>query len=119
LSAGQLAAASHLSPGAATTALDRLERAGYAVRTRGAQDRRSVLVELTPLARQRIEEVYGPVGTEGLQLLDHYSDGELRFLSAFLRNGIALQEKHASLIRARESPTGEALVAETRTSQEN
>jgi len=99
LSAGQLAAASGLSPGAATTALDRLERAGYAVRTRGAHDRRSVLVEMTPVARQRIEELYGPVGEEGRRLLERYSDEELRFLSAFLRDGLALQAKHAALIR--------------------
>lgn len=104
LSAGQLASASGLSPGAATTALDRLERAGYALRTRGAQDRRSVLVELTPLARQRIEELYGPVGREGRQSLERYSDEELRFLSAFLRDGRALQIKHAAFLRD-EAPT--------------
>jgi DNA-binding MarR family transcriptional regulator len=102
LSAGQLAVASSLSPGAATTALDRLERAGYALRTRGVQDRRSVLVEMTPLARQRIEELYGPVGREGQQFLQRYSDDELRFLSAFLRDGRGLQLKHAALIRAGE-----------------
>jgi DNA-binding MarR family transcriptional regulator len=103
LSAGQLASASGLSPGAATTALDRLERAGYALRTRGARDRRSVLVEMTHLARQRIEELYGPVGTEGRQFLERYSDDELRFLSAFLRDGRALQIKHAALVRAQET----------------
>ena len=106
LSAGQLAAASGLSPGAATTALDRLERAGYALRTRGAQDRRSVSVELTSLARQRIEGLYGPVGTEGRQLLERYTDDELRFLSAFLRDGRALQVKHAALLRNGESTPG-------------
>src|SRR6516164_6413987 len=100
LSAGQLASASGLSPGAATTALDRLERAGYALRTRGAHDRRSVLVEMTPLARQRIEDLYGPVGTEGRQFLERYSDDELLFLNAFLRDGRALQIKHAALVRA-------------------
>ncbi|HEY7021465.1 MAG TPA: MarR family transcriptional regulator [Ktedonobacterales bacterium] len=100
LSAGQLASASGLSPGAATTALDRLERAGYALRTRGAHDRRSVLIELTPLARQRIQELYGPVGTEGRQFLERYSDDELRFLSAFLRDGRALQIKHVALLRS-------------------
>jgi DNA-binding MarR family transcriptional regulator len=115
LSAGQLAAASGLSPGAATTALDRLERAGYALRTRGAQDRRSVSVELTALARQRIEDLYGSVGTEGRQLLERYTDDELRFLSAFLRDGRALQVKHAALLRAGEStPSASAnIVGET------
>ena len=119
LSAGQLAAASGLSPGAATTALDRLERAGYALRTRGAQDRRSVLVALTPLARQRIEESYGPVGTEGRQLLDRYSDEELRFLSAFLRDGRALQVKHAALLRAGESSSSASPQSETDISLED
>jgi len=119
LSAGQLAAASGLSPGAATTALDRLERAGYALRTRGAHDRRSVLVELTPLARQRIEELYGPVGREGRQLLDRYSDEELRFLSAFLRDGLALQVKHAALLRAGESSSSASSQLETDTSLED
>jgi DNA-binding MarR family transcriptional regulator len=119
LSAGQLAAASGLSPGAATTALDRLERAGYALRTRGAQDRRSVLVELTALARQRIEDFYGPVGTEGRQLLERYADDELRFLSAFLRDGRALQVKHAALLRAGESSSSASPQSETDISLED
>src|SRR5947207_14950505 len=50
LSAGQLARASGLSPAATTTALDRLERAGYARRVAHPGDRRGVLVELTPVA---------------------------------------------------------------------
>ena len=72
-----------------------------------------MVVELTPLARQRIEELYGPVGTEGLQLLNCYDDDELRFLSAFLRDGITLQVKHASLIRAGGIPRDEALAEES------
>jgi DNA-binding MarR family transcriptional regulator len=119
LSAGQLASASGLSPGAATTALDRLERAGYALRTRGAQDRRSVLVEMTPLARARIEDMYGPVGTEGRQFLERYSDEELRFLSAFLREGRVLQIKHAALVRAQGSAHESVANPERRMAQEH
>jgi DNA-binding MarR family transcriptional regulator len=118
LSAGQLASASGLSPGAATTALDRLERAGYALRTRGAQDRRSVLVELTPLARARIEDLYGPVGTEGRQFLERYSDEELRFLSAFLRDGRALQIKHAALVRGQDNASRALSYPERNVAQE-
>jgi DNA-binding MarR family transcriptional regulator len=103
LSAGQLARASGLSPGAATTALDRLERAGYAIRMRGAHDRRSVLVELTPVARQLIDDLYGPVGREGQAFLARYSDEELIFLREFLRAGRALQTKHAARIRSGET----------------
>src|SRR3954471_7460715 len=47
LTAGELASAAGLSPGAVTTALDRLERAGFARRARDPDDRRRVLVEPT------------------------------------------------------------------------
>src|SRR5580693_2437800 len=49
--AGKLAAATGLTSGAITTALDRLERAGYARRADDPSDRRRVLVELTAKAR--------------------------------------------------------------------
>ena len=100
LSAGQLAQASALSPGATTTALDRLERAGYARRVRDPEDRRSVLVELTPEARRLIDEIYGPLGEAGRAHLARYSNEELRFLRDFLREGRALQVEHAARIRA-------------------
>ena len=50
ITAGALAEATGLTSGAMTTALDRLERAGYARRVRDRGDRRRVLVELTPKA---------------------------------------------------------------------
>src|SRR6185503_10609069 len=74
LTAGQLAQASGLSPGATTTALDRLERAAYARRVRDPADRRGILVELTPEARRLIEETYGPIGRAGMARLSRYSD---------------------------------------------
>ena len=100
LTAGQLAQASGLSPGATTTALDRLERAGYARRVRYPSDRRGILVELTPEARRLIDEIYGPIGRAGLARLSSYTDEELVLLRDFLREGRALQVEHAALIRA-------------------
>jgi DNA-binding MarR family transcriptional regulator len=100
MSAGQLAQASGLSPGAATTALDRLEQAGYARRVRDPNDRRSVLIELTPQAQQLIDEIYGPIGKAGQAHLARYTDGELAFLRDFLREGRALQTEHAARLRA-------------------
>src|SRR3954454_8030194 len=99
LTAGQLAQASGLSPGATTTALDRLERAGHARRVRDVADRRSVLVELTPTAQQQLEECYGPIGREGQERLARYSDAELSFLRAFLEEVRAFQERHAARLR--------------------
>ena len=44
MAAGELADESGLSPGAITTVLDRIERAGYANRVADPDDRRRVLV---------------------------------------------------------------------------
>ena len=104
MTAGQLAQASGLSPGAATTALDRLEQAGYARRVRDPNDRRSVFIELTPEAQQLIDEIYGPIGQAGRVSLARYTDEELAFLRDFLREGRALQTEHAARIRAGRLP---------------
>ena len=58
LPAGRLAEAAGLTSGAMTTALDRLERAGFVRRVRDREDRRRVLVELTPEAGRVTTEFY-------------------------------------------------------------
>ena len=106
--AGQLARAAGLSPGAMTVAIDRLERAGYARRARAPEDRRSVLVEITPKGRSRSGQLYGPIGREGVASLERYGDPELRLLRDFLRAARELQEHHAARIatgRARGRPS--------------
>jgi len=57
--AGRLADETGLTTGAITTVLDRLERAGFARRTRDPADRRRVLVELAPEARSGAGDYYG------------------------------------------------------------
>jgi DNA-binding MarR family transcriptional regulator len=96
--AGRLARLVGLSPGAMTIAIDRLERVGYARRLRAPDDRRSVLVEVTPKGRSRSEQIYGPIGKEGVASLDRYTDADLQLLRDFLRAARELQERHASRI---------------------
>jgi DNA-binding MarR family transcriptional regulator len=92
MSAGRLAERARLSPGATTALIDRLERKGYARRTRDTEDRRRVLVEIAPEMRDRAEELYG-TPAEGAAGLSAYSDDELEFLIAFLRGSVAYQEE--------------------------
>ncbi len=99
--AGRLARLVGLSPGAMTVAIDRLERVGYARRLRAPDDRRSVLVEVSPKGRSRSEQIYGPIGQEGVASLDRYTDAELALLRDFLRAARELQEQHAIRIAAR------------------
>ncbi len=100
MGAGQLARLAGLSPSAMTTALDRLERAGYAQRVRNPTDRRSVRVEATPNALRSSECLYGPLVAAGHERLRQYTDAELRLLREFLQASRALQGEHADRIRS-------------------
>jgi len=92
MTAGRLAERARLSPGAMTALLDRLEARGLARRVRDTEDRRRVLVEVAPQARERAEELYG-TPEEGTAELSIYSDEQLEFLIAFLRGSVAYQEE--------------------------
>jgi len=95
MTAGHLAERARISPGAMTTLLDRLERKGLARRTRDTEDRRRVLVEVTPELRRMARELYGSP-EEGAKALEMYSDEQLEFLIEFHRGSVAYQQ---SLIR--------------------
>jgi len=101
LSAGALAAASGLTSGAITAVVDRLERLGYAHRVTDPSDRRRVLVELTPKARELSWELFGPLAEAVAPLLADYSDDQLRLLIDFHRLGREVQQQHAAWLRAR------------------
>jgi DNA-binding MarR family transcriptional regulator len=99
MTAGHLAERAHMSPGAMTTLLDRLERKGFARRRRDTTDRRRVLVEVTPELRQLARELYGSVD-DAVASLERYSNEQLRFLIEFHRGNVEYQHH---LIRRVES----------------
>ncbi len=92
MTAGRLAERARLSPGAITALVDRLEEKGLARRTRDTEDRRRVLVEVTPELRRRAELLYGSP-SEGEQELESFTDEQLEFLIAFHRGSVAYQEE--------------------------
>jgi DNA-binding MarR family transcriptional regulator len=96
LAAGQLAAATGLTTAAITTVLDRLERAGYARRTRDSGDRRRVLVELTPESARGAAAFYREHARRGEQLLDRYTADQLEMLLEFVRQGREFNELKAA-----------------------
>ena len=61
VTAGRLAEESGLTTGAVTAMIDRLERAGHVRRVRDEEDRRRVLVEVTPRTRRAAEKLYEPL----------------------------------------------------------
>jgi DNA-binding MarR family transcriptional regulator len=98
ITAGELAVAVGLSPGAVTTALDRLEERGFVKRTRDPDDRRRVMLELTPEANRRAWEAYGPLGEMGAPVVGELSDRQLEAVIHFLRGGTEINERRADQI---------------------
>jgi DNA-binding MarR family transcriptional regulator len=105
MTAGRLAERARLSPGAMTALLDRLEKRGFARRTRDTKDRRRVLVEVTPELRQMAAQLYG-TPDEGADVLAAYTNEQLELLISFLRCNVAYQEermRRLETLKAREA----------------
>jgi DNA-binding MarR family transcriptional regulator len=98
VAAGRLAEASGLTTAAVTAVIDRLEKAGYARRLGDPADRRRVLVELTPLARERSGVIWGPLA-ELHRTLGSYSVEQLELLRDFSRMGREHNERRAAEVR--------------------
>jgi DNA-binding MarR family transcriptional regulator len=95
----RLADLNPLSRPAMTTVVDRLEKAGYARRRPDSEDRRRVLVELTPLAQEHAMEVYGPFARMSQDEFSRYSAPELELFIRFLRHANQMTERHFEDIR--------------------
>jgi DNA-binding MarR family transcriptional regulator len=94
----RLADESRISRPAMTTALDRLEKAGYAKRTPDSGDRRRVLVEMTPLARERTWEIYGPFSDLTDKVFGRYSVEELEVVLRFMRQALEMNAEQLERI---------------------
>jgi DNA-binding MarR family transcriptional regulator len=102
LGAGALAEATGLTSGAMTTALDRLERSGYARRVPDPGDRRRVLVELTDRAAEIADRFYSGHQGEARRLYEQYTEADIELLLAFVRQGREFNERQAALLEAEE-----------------
>ena len=99
MSAGELTAAAKLSPAATTTAIDRLERAGFVTRSRDAANRRRVLVAATEAARAAEREVFRPVGEAGTMALRRYGEDQLAVIIDFLETARRVQEEQTARLK--------------------
>jgi DNA-binding MarR family transcriptional regulator len=81
-----------VSTGAMTNRLDKLERAGLIRRAPDPQDRRGVLLELTPAGEARLEEYIDAGATRERELLDRLTLAEKRKLNHLLSKLLASLE---------------------------
>ncbi|RPF34727.1 MarR family winged helix-turn-helix transcriptional regulator [Streptomyces sp. TLI_185] len=90
LTAGDLAARAHVTTGAVTGILNRLERAGYVIRRPDPTDRRRVRVAALPDAEARVREVYEPYYARLNELFAEYSPDEIAVLTDWFTRASAL-----------------------------
>ncbi|MGK5638261.1 MarR family winged helix-turn-helix transcriptional regulator [Streptomyces sp. URMC 126] len=95
MSPGELATAAGLTTGGVTTAIDRLERSGYATRARDTADRRRVIVEPTEKGYAMVAEIFTPIAREGAEYLRGLGADTLAEMVAFLRFATRQQRDHA------------------------
>jgi DNA-binding MarR family transcriptional regulator len=105
MTAGQLANLIGLTSGATTTAIDRLERAGYVHRQPDPSDRRRVLVEASKHGAHQAFSLFDDLLERTAQLSAGYSNDQLTLLLELLERFRALIAEHTTTLRAQATST--------------
>ena len=100
LTAGRLSSLLGTSTGATTAVIDRLERIGHIHRTRSDEDRRKVTLHFEALARQLAGAYFGPLGALTSEVMDGYTEAELRTIHSFL---IGMRQAYTKHLQAMEA----------------
>jgi DNA-binding MarR family transcriptional regulator len=95
LSPGRLTEALMISTGGMTSRLDRLERSGLVVRRADPDDRRALLVTLTPAGRELIDEAVGAGLAVQQRLLGDLTAAQQRKVNDLLRELLASMENRS------------------------
>ncbi len=99
VTAGELAREAGLTTGAVTSVIDRLERAGYVERESDPNDRRKVLVKMTPAAFEAVYSIWGPETQDYIEQMSSLPRQQLEAFIAFMREANEIQRKHLDRIR--------------------
>ena len=98
--AGELSKATGLSSGATTTLIDRLEKAGFAVRKDDPNDRRRQMVRLSDRGSKRCEAIYEPIRKDLFRLWSSYTADELELVEGFITKGVKLHAESLERLRS-------------------
>jgi DNA-binding MarR family transcriptional regulator len=101
MSAGQLASAIGLTSGATTTAIDRLERAGYVHRRNDPNDRRRVLVVASEDGARQAFALFDGLLDALARLAGTYTDEQLALLQGLIRDLRQIITAYAAELRNR------------------
>ncbi|WP_217208768.1 MarR family winged helix-turn-helix transcriptional regulator [Streptomyces sp. AC550_RSS872] len=99
LTAGDLAEHAHVTTGAMTGILNRLERAGFVTRRPDPNDRRRVRVAAVPSAVAQVEALYGPYYARLNDLFADYSADEIAVLTDWFTRTTGLAQGYIDELR--------------------
>jgi DNA-binding MarR family transcriptional regulator len=99
LTAGDLAEHAHVTTGAMTGILNRLERGGFVTRRPDPDDRRRVRVAAAPSAITRVEALYGPYYARLIDLFADYSADEIAVLTDWFTRTTGLAQGYIDELR--------------------
>jgi DNA-binding MarR family transcriptional regulator len=97
---GRIAELTGLTTGSATRLVDRLERAGYVVRERDAEDRRRVLVATVPERIAELGRLWDRLGGGWSALFDELDDAELAVVVGHMRRTVEFGAEQIARLRA-------------------
>ncbi|HEX3437314.1 MAG TPA: MarR family transcriptional regulator [Pseudacidobacterium sp.] len=105
LPASRLAELSGFTSGAITGIVDRLERAGYALRAPHPTDRRSVIVHPGKLKemQQRVGPVFQSLLSAMARIAGHYTAAELEAIAGFFRETTEVLRTETTKLRKRKA----------------
>jgi DNA-binding MarR family transcriptional regulator len=105
MTAGDLARAAHLTTGAVTAVVDRLEEVGFVRRVRDTDDRRRVLIERTLESTRTAMRYYQPFMSATFESMTKYSAEQLETVSDFMRGAAELSEEYAERLAGADGPS--------------
>ena len=86
----------HMTTGATTTLLDRLEARGHIARERHPTDRRKILVHVTPHARDEVMQHLRPMTADVMAAAERLTEEQRRTVVTFFDELAQIVSKHAS-----------------------
>lgn len=107
LTAGDLAEHAHVTTGAMTGILNRLERGGFITRVPDPNDRRRVRVAAVPAAVARVEALYGPYYARLNTLFADYSADEIAVLNDWFTRTTGLALEYIEELRDQDGGRGD------------
>jgi DNA-binding MarR family transcriptional regulator len=99
VTAGRLSELTGLTTGAITGVVDRLERAGFVRREKGAVDRRQVQIKLVPERAEKVAQLFEPMGESFAQLCSEHSAEQLEIIWEFMRRLTEMYRQEAASLR--------------------